>query len=98
MVFLENNAVVNAVQPPGRGNEIAPRAAAFAKLGNEVLRFNQLVFQKADENQPVQGALGHFGQHFAVERGIVVFENMGQRVAVRVQFLQKRIVNGLRRP
>ena len=51
--FLENDAVVNAVQPPGRGNEIAPRAAAFAELGNEVLRLNQLVFQKADENEPV---------------------------------------------
>ena len=66
-VFLENNAVVNAVQPPRRGNEIAPRAAAFAKPGNEVLRFNQLVFQKADENQPVERALGDFGKRFAVE-------------------------------
>ena len=36
-----------------------------------------------------------FGKRFAVEFGIVVFENVGERVAVRVQFFQKRIVNGL---
>jgi hypothetical protein len=66
IVVLEYDPVVNAVEPPGGRNELTPRAAALAKIGNEVFRFDQLIFQKAHENEPVQRALSNFGKCLAV--------------------------------
>ena len=93
--FFIDDAVVDAVEPAGFGDEILPGGALVAEIGDAVLRFDVFVFEEAQENEAIQRALGEFGERFAVELGIVVFEGAGEFVAEFVQFFEKRVVNGL---
>ena len=65
------------------------------KRVHEPLRFDAFVFEETQEDEAVEGALGEFGERFAVELGVLVLEGAGQRGAVFVEFLEERFVNAL---
>jgi hypothetical protein len=77
---LENHAVVKAVEPRRRSDEISPRIEFI----NHRVRLNQLVFEKTHKYQPVERARNGFGQRFAVEVWIFVLESAGKLGAVSV--------------
>ncbi len=89
VVLLEDDAVVDAVEAAAGGDEILPGRAFVAEAGRPGARLDAFVFEKADEDEAVEGALGHFGERFAVEIGIVVLEGAGRAVAVFVEFSRK---------
>jgi hypothetical protein len=88
-VLFIDDAVVDAVEPAGLGDEILPGGALVAEIGDVVLRFDVFVFEKAQENEAIQRALGEFGQGVAVEFGIGFLKAAGEFVAEFVQFLQE---------
>ena len=92
-VLFIDDAVVDAVEPAGFGDEILPGAAFVAEIGDAVLRLDVFVFEEAQEDEAIQRALGEFGQGVAVEFGILVFEGAGEFVAELVQFFEKLVVN-----
>ena len=88
-VLFIDDAVVDAVETAGFGDEILPGGALVAEIGDVVLRFDVFVFEEAQENEAIQRALGEFGQGLAVEIGIGIFEGAGEFVAEFVQVLQE---------
>ena len=92
MLFIDD-AVVDAVEPAGFGDEILPGGALVAEIGDAVLRFDVFVFEEAQENEAIQRALGEFGEGVAVEFGIVIFEGAGEFVAEFVQVLEEIFIH-----
>src|SRR5437867_3254138 len=72
-VLFEDDAVVNAIQPARSRDEILPGLSFFVEVFDQRIRFDQLVFKKAHEDQSIERALRNLSQRCAVEFGILSF-------------------------
>ncbi len=92
-MLFEDDAVVDAVEPAAGRDEIFPCRSLIAELVHQPLLFDSFVFEEANEDQPVEGALGSFGQLVAGKLRIVFLEGFGQFHAILVEVFQKCGVN-----
>ncbi|GDY23422.1 hypothetical protein LBMAG56_47690 [Verrucomicrobiota bacterium] len=77
LVVLVNSAIVNFVEAAGFSEEILPRGTLGTEVGDPVLRLDMFVFQETEKDEAVEGALGEFGQRFAIKVGIPVLKSAG---------------------
>ena len=64
----------------------------LAKAGNDGIRLDAFVFEKADKNKPIQCALHALGQLLAVQFISRTFEHARQRLTPLVQFIEEVII------
>ncbi len=76
-VALEDDAVVDAVEAGASGAEVGPGRPLGAKVAEDVVGLDKAVFEEADEDEAVEGALGDLGEGGAVEGVVGLLEGLG---------------------